>query len=212
MNKRGSEYSKRYREKKKKALFDSQKLIESLEEQIRQLSIENTSLRNKIQKLEKEKDSISLYDQSSKNVNISSFNQELNNTNLNTDSKTLLSSPDQEINISLSNQELDNSAYNTVNGSTSLSVPPNREINISSSNQELNNSAYNITNGNTSLSPDQNPFSYVSPQNQEINETNTSSNQVLPYTDFTINVNTPLLLDQSLNDSSFTTLYLNNLF
>ncbi|CAG8588018.1 3187_t:CDS:2 [Ambispora gerdemannii] len=81
--------------------------------------------------------------------------------------------------------------------------PPNQEINILPSNQELNNPSYNR---NTPFSLDQNLsdlFSCVPPSNQEISEIN----QEPPY--FIINLNTPLLLDQN---SSFTTLYLNNLF
>ncbi|CAG8621589.1 11637_t:CDS:1, partial [Ambispora gerdemannii] len=99
-----------------------------LEKENRQLNTKNTSLRDRIQELEKEKDSP---------------------TKLNV--ITSFSSPDQEIPIS--NQKLDNSVYITFNGNVPLSVLPNQDINTSSSpNQELSDSLYNTTNETTPLS------------------------------------------------------------
>ncbi|CAG8531844.1 13499_t:CDS:2 [Ambispora gerdemannii] len=93
-----SEYSKRYREKKKQELidlqekyeslgeanqkliiehFDLQKKNASLDEENQKLSIENTSLRDKIQKLVFEKDSLNL-NWMMFFISISSSNQELN--------------------------------------------------------------------------------------------------------------------------------------
>ncbi|CAG8487797.1 1430_t:CDS:2 [Ambispora gerdemannii] len=201
MNGRGSEYSKRYREKKKKEFIDSQELIESLKEQHRQLIMANTSQSDKIQNLQAEQESLK---EQIRQLGIE-------NTSLrDTITNTFFTVPLSPVS-SPSNQVLNNSPYacNTTNGNTPLtfnrnlntlslsSAPPDQEIseiNTSSSNQ-LSNSPYNRN------IPDQNLSELFS-----FSEMNTSSNQEPPYTDFTNNV-----LDQNF-DSYFTTLYLANLF
>ncbi|CAG8648976.1 1257_t:CDS:2, partial [Ambispora gerdemannii] len=189
--------AKRYREKKKKELINSQELIESLEEQHRRLIVENTSQSDKIQNLEAEQESLK------EQIRQLKLNNLPYNTAFTINGNTPLSvPPNQEISISSSsNQELNNSPYtcNTTNGNTPLtfnrnlktslslsSVPPNQDIDeiiTFSFNQELSNSPYNR---NTPFSLDQNLsdlFFCVPPPNQDISEINTSSNQEPPYTD-----------------------------
>ncbi|CAG8626948.1 9830_t:CDS:2 [Ambispora gerdemannii] len=155
-NKKNKEFSD-LQENKQQSIMKIQNLEEekkSLEEKIRLLSTQNTSLRDRIQELEKDSPN-SLYNNSPYNTNLNVTTCISGNVSLALDQNQNIYFITPLLSISSPNQE--NSAYNTSNGNTLISLD-----------QNLNNS--------------NNSFSYISSPNQEINQINTSSsNQEIPY-------------------------------